>query len=297
MIPRSRLAALAALLLAGAGHAAFALLQENPSVEMAGGQTALAAAGSSFMGMAEGVQAPVAAEPVEQPPVEPLQERPQAAAALPVQTPQPVPPEAPVQAALAAPVPLKSPAAQSEAPAVGQQVRPEPAARPQQAETAAAKRPEPAAAASPPPPEVQKPEPEVLQPAPKPRPEPAKPQGNSQTNATRGTVQGSAKAPGGEAASKPGNAKVQGNAAADNYLGQVLRRVQRAKRKSSSLRGAAVVAFSIDGNGALAAASIARSSGSAKFDKIALAQVRRAAPFPPPPPGAKTRFSVTIKGR
>ena len=141
-------------------------------------------------------------------------------------------------------------------------------------------------------PEVQPPEPE-----PKPRPKPVKPQGNSTAGASRGTAEGMAKVPGGEAVKNPGKARVQGNAAADNYRGQVLRRVQRARRKSTRIRGQAVVVFTIAPGGALSALRIGRSSGHARLDAIALAQIRRAAPFPPPPPGAPATYKITIKGR
>ena len=71
----------------------------------------------------------------------------------------------------------------------------------------------------------------------------------------------------------------------------------RAKRQRVNIRGAALVRFSIAANGALRAASIVKSSGSAKLDSIALAQVRRAAPFPAPPAGARTTYTVRIKGK
>ena len=123
----------------------------------------------------------------------------------------------------------------------------------------------------------------------------AQPRGNGQANATRGEVQSTRSAPGGQAVTNGGTAQVQGNAAASNYPGQVMRRIQRAKRRAN-VRGVAVVRFKVTASGGLAGLSIARSSGSGKLDGIALAQVLRAAPFPPPPAGARTSFSVRIKG-
>ncbi|MEP2715696.1 TonB family protein [Pseudophaeobacter sp.] len=123
----------------------------------------------------------------------------------------------------------------------------------------------------------------------------AQPRGNGEVNATRGAAGATGQQPGGQATTAGGTAKVQGNAAVNNYPGQVMRRIQRAKRRSN-VRGVAIVRFSIAASGGLAGASLARSSGSAKLDGIALAQVRRAAPFPPPPPGARTSFTVRIKG-
>ena len=75
-----------------------------------------------------------------------------------------------------------------------------------------------------------------------------------------------------------------------------MRRIQRAKRRAN-VRGEAIVAFRIGPGGGLAGVSLARSSGSARLDEIAVAQVRRAAPFPPPPSGARTSFTVRIKGK
>ena len=56
----------------------------------------------------------------------------------------------------------------------------------------------------------------------------------------------------------------------------------RAKPRAGA-RGSATVTFSIGANGALRGARIAKSSGNAKVDQAALATVRRAGPFPPPP--------------
>lgn len=56
----------------------------------------------------------------------------------------------------------------------------------------------------------------------------------------------------------------------------------RAKPRAGA-RGSATVTFSIGANGALRGARIAKSSGNAKIDQMALATVRKAGPFPPPP--------------
>ncbi|OIQ43831.1 MAG: hypothetical protein BM558_10170 [Roseobacter sp. MedPE-SW] len=143
-------------------------------------------------------------------------------------------------------------------------------------------------------PQPEPPELRVEKPVQKPAPT-AQPRGNSQANATRGVTQSTRSASGGQATRNGGTAAVQGNAAADNYSGVVMRRIQRAKRQAN-VRGVALVRFKISAGGGLAGLSIARSSGSGKLDGIALAQVRRAAPFPPPPAGARTSFSIRIKG-
>jgi TonB family protein len=94
-----------------------------------------------------------------------------------------------------------------------------------------------------------------------------------------------------------GESQETGNAAASNYPGEVMRKLARVRRPSSSARGVAVVAFHVADNGALAGVTIARSSGSPQLDQAALAIVQGAAPFPPPPQGAQRSFSIDIVGR
>lgn len=387
-VPRSRLAALAALGLAFAAHASFAFWGASIPVEQAGGNTALAGQGNSFADMAAGVQTP---EPPSE--VERDQEPEKLAAVAPTTPAQPQQPARAEGMSPAKPVSAQQPVAQSEttaaeaqpsaqfpvstqAPSQKQvtnpvtplaavpegvsllavtvqdppdlvakpslqvslqldavsrppplepvplpsakkpsvQAPPEPAPtqpRPQQAlkpEPAKLQPPEPQSpevklslrpperpevVAQPvqkaPPPSVSKP---VVQEARKPA---SKPQGSGDKNATRGVAQSRRQQSGGQANNTAGQAKVQGNAAADNYAGLVMRRLQRAKRRAS-VKGVAMVRFSITPGGGLAGVSIARSSGSGKLDEIALAQVRRAGPFPAPPAGARTTFTVRIKG-
>ncbi|MEE4118282.1 MAG: TonB family protein [Paracoccaceae bacterium] len=76
-----------------------------------------------------------------------------------------------------------------------------------------------------------------------------------------------------------------------------MRHVIRVRRPDVAARGAARVTFRVAGSGALAGASLSRSSGSAALDRAALTVVRRAAPFPPPPAGAARTFTVEIRGR
>ncbi|WP_299206092.1 TonB family protein [uncultured Tateyamaria sp.] len=88
-----------------------------------------------------------------------------------------------------------------------------------------------------------------------------------------------------------------GNAAASNYPGEIMRKLQRARRPRVGDRGVATVSFRIASNGGLSAVSVARSSGSRDLDNAALQVIRGAAPFPAPPPGAQRSFSIQIKGR
>jgi protein TonB len=80
-----------------------------------------------------------------------------------------------------------------------------------------------------------------------------------------------------------------------SYAAHVRARVAANKPSGGGLRGTAVVAFGLTPSGTLAFASLARSSGNVTLDRLALAAVRSAAPFPTPPPGAvsaQLRFSI-----
>ncbi|WP_394178917.1 energy transducer TonB [Yoonia maritima] len=131
------------------------------------------------------------------------------------------------------------------------------------------------------------------------RPTPVRERGNANQQATAGSNNrqtASAQISSGSQASS-GAATAASNAAVTNYPGQVMRRISRVRRPRSRENGAAKVAFSIGANGSLASVQIARSSGSASLDQMAMQVVQRAAPFTPPPPGARTRFQVEITTR
>jgi periplasmic protein TonB len=90
-----------------------------------------------------------------------------------------------------------------------------------------------------------------------------------------------------------------GSAAASAYRGQVIAHLTRFKRYPESARsrgaeGTPTVAFSLDGGGRVTGAGLSRSSGERDIDAEAVAMVRRAAPFPAPPPGAPRSFSASI---
>lgn len=123
--------------------------------------------------------------------------------------------------------------------------------------------------------------------------------GDADRNARRGSDRGREQASAAVAAQREAQARAlaQANAAISNYPGQVMRRIQRQRRPRVNARGGAVVSFSVSSGGGLASARVARSSGSRELDRAALALVRRAAPFPAPPAGARRNFSVEILGR
>nr|WP_253261336.1 MULTISPECIES: TonB family protein [unclassified Roseobacter] len=126
-------------------------------------------------------------------------------------------------------------------------------------------------------------------------PAPWQPQGNAQETTRVGRADGAA--PGTAAQTQRGDV---GQAAEDGraiarYPQQVLRRLSRIRPPNSEVEAAAVVAFTLTSNGGLAQLFVARSSGSAEFDRLALAYVQRAVPFPAPPIGAQRRFNVTVR--
>jgi colicin import membrane protein len=116
-----------------------------------------------------------------------------------------------------------------------------------------------------------------------------------------------AETPAARASSAPERSAATGSASApsanaDAYRSEIVARISAAKHypedaRSRGASGVAVVAFSIDASGALGGASIRRSSGDAGLDGEAVATVRRASPFPPPPPGAPRAFSIGLNYR
>jgi len=171
-----------------------------------------------------------------------------------------------------------------ETPAVTRSLRPKP--RSAAFEAAHKKRPAP----------KRQPKPQTQKKTSKPKADPAK-QGNAARNARAGEATGKTKATAPRQSGSGGRQNATGNAAASNYPGAVMRKLSRAGKPRVNARGAAVVAFSIGGNGRLASVSLARSSGSSSLDRAALRLVQRAGPFPKPPRGAQRRFSIQIKGR
>jgi protein TonB len=87
-----------------------------------------------------------------------------------------------------------------------------------------------------------------------------------------------------------------------DYQRAVAARISAVKRYPDAARerapqGVAVVSFSIGASGEVAGVSIARSAGDPMLDAEAVATVRRASPFPPPPSGAPRMFSAPLSFR
>ncbi|MBO9444603.1 TonB family protein [Ruegeria sp. R14_0] len=135
------------------------------------------------------------------------------------------------------------------------------------------------------------------EPAPKPRAQVASQAGNSEKSARKGNASGTEQKGAATARKTASTSASQGNAEASNYSGHVKRKITRARRKTVNIRGAAIVRLRIGDNGALLSLDIARSSGSKRLDQVALAQVRAAAPFQPPPPSARRDYTIKIVGK
>ena len=87
--------------------------------------------------------------------------------------------------------------------------------------------------------------------------------------------------------------------AASSYRSYVIAHLTRFKRyplgaETRGAEGTPVVSFSLDDGGRVASVSLARSSGHSDIDAETLAMVRRAVPFPAPPPGAPHAISAAI---
>jgi len=316
MIPRSPVIAGLSVVVALAAHAALLVEADEGRVEIAGGgSTAPAALGNSFADLAQGrasaVEAETTAEATE--PAEALQPvdaaeaqsaaqptdataapavsasippvRPDASAAnglTPITETVPVVDAAVTPAATATSQASVAPVPQAVAPVTNARVAP--VASPSELAPDKSLRP------------AVRPVRQVKwQPVAKPAP--AAPRGNSTRNAQAGSSSGAE----GQTAPQANSARAaqdagEGNAAASNYPGAVMRQITRLPKPRSSARGVAHVAFVIGAGGQVTSVRIARSSGSPALDQLAVRQIRRAAPFPPPPAGARRQFTIGIKG-
>ncbi len=127
------------------------------------------------------------------------------------------------------------------------------------------------------------------------------PRGNASENAQRG-IAAVSQNPGQATQSGQGHqvdqaAVAAARRAAANYGNVVMREISRTRRQNVRARGVATVSFRVGASGQLASVGIGRSSGDADLDRTAVDHIRRAAPFPPPPAGAQTTFSVQFQGR
>jgi protein TonB len=128
---------------------------------------------------------------------------------------------------------------------------------------------------------------------------PAAPQGGGPSaDLARRAIQ---TAPGQDSGSTQDDAgRAEDSMARSRYRAEISRRIERAKRVGSGGEGvgAALVELTIDASGGLVGATLAESSGLAMRDAAALSTVRRAAPFPAPPPElASDRLVLRVRFR
>jgi protein TonB len=91
--------------------------------------------------------------------------------------------------------------------------------------------------------------------------------------------------------------RVAGGQSAARYGDTVMRQIAKLRRKKAPERGVVTVGFEIGADGGLRRVAVVSSSGSTALDQVAVEHIRRAAPFPPPPEGAATRFAFEFVGR
>lgn len=172
--------------------------------------------------------------------------------------------------------------------------------------------------APPPPPEVQKERPLDLAQSPRPRTRPeekpeaapkarerqpaeqaeAEPEPERKPRAPEEAAASAAQAAGAQQAAQPAQKRREaGGRDAARYGDVVMRQIARSPRKRAPERGVVTVGFEIGPDGGLLRVAVVASSGSAALDQMALDHIRRAAPFPPPPEGAKTRYGFEFEGK
>ena len=310
-------------------HSGFAYaIFSKPKIEIAGGSTAMVEArlGNSFADLADGADVPSVTKTPGHDPVETTMPKlPQETARskpLEIITPQlaepsvtvPMPVEAiPPQSALAnaapapaTPTPPEAALAQNTDTAMTPQT-PSPATPPIEHAMAAPITPD---AAQPAPDTLSAQEEDPIKESPRPAKRPERPtrdvlrqearpnaQGNSNRNAVAGSAAGNNTAKATQQSTNSGRSSANGNAAASNYPGQVMRAIQRVRKPRVGSHGLALVGFAIGGNGGLQSVGISRSSGSARLDREALKIVQKASPFPAPPVGAQRRYRIEIEFR
>lgn len=92
-------------------------------------------------------------------------------------------------------------------------------------------------------------------------------------------------------------AKKTGGMSPAAYAKAVMKKVRSTRKASGGGKGTAVVGFSIGADGGLAGVKLLQSSGNAALDRVAQDHIRRAAPFPAPPPGAGRSYSFEFVGK
>ncbi|MEO0370512.1 MAG: TonB family protein [Pseudomonadota bacterium] len=92
-------------------------------------------------------------------------------------------------------------------------------------------------------------------------------------------------------------ARSVGNSTSTNYRGLVFTQLNRSPRLYRSEKGAAIIRFEILPNGQVGQIKILDTRGSPNISFAAQANVRNAAPFPPPPNGQTVELTLTFRSR
>jgi protein TonB len=278
--PFVKLTCVAAASLFVAGAASLNTMPARTALE-GGGEVLEAHMGNSFADMSIGTLSALEPQQIT-PPLPARQPVPATTPPVPAQPVAAAATTATVTAALVPALSAPSPALQTITAAPQAAASPARSSRPKQRDPVLA-------AQAPPPKPVAKP---------KAAQKPAQSRGDTKRAATKGTPNGTKKAPAATQGKKKTAAAQSGTSAkASKYPGQVMRRIARVSKPRVNSRGTAVVAFSVSSSGGLTQVTIARSSGSAKLDQAAVRVIRKAAPFPAPPRGAQRSFSIRIKGQ
>lgn len=98
----------------------------------------------------------------------------------------------------------------------------------------------------------------------------------------------------GQAADQSARASVGGGSA--KYASAVMQHLMRYRRQNTVGAGSAYIRFTVVEDGDCRDVSVARTSGSPRFDRAAMQLVRRAVPFPKPPEGHPRSFNFEITG-
>ncbi|MGH6800095.1 MAG: TonB family protein, partial [Methylocella sp.] len=99
------------------------------------------------------------------------------------------------------------------------------------------------------------------------------------------------------AVAMPVSSKTGGDAVSYRFIvGGMLEQVKHYPEtaRQRGAKGIAIIGFVLEESGRVASVSLLRSSGEADLDAESVALVNRAAPFPPPPPGAQDSFAIEV---
>lgn len=298
-VPSSmRLAALALGVSLAVHFGGLALRGAPVPIQVAGGGTgAIAMQGNSFSDMTAGVTEPTESETAEKPTAPPeTPESPTETAERPPPIERTVDPETPTSSPITTPsltrVPTESLMPVSTVPEPSETVSASDAPRPptetlepvpeeEVVDTLTTKRPRTRP-------------PEIAQKARETQPDPpVQHEGNSNATARRGSAGGAQNAQ--AVSAGPGASSAAGNAAASNYPGIVQQKIARQRLPRIAAAQTLWLRFTVSSTGRLEQISVRASSGDPRFDRAGLELVKRASPFPPPPPGANRTFNIPLR--